>query len=59
MYLLADGYTQGNICKRLKLKLETYKFHRKNLYRQMNFYSKKDLVNWADKYLKLFYKQVV
>jgi DNA-binding NarL/FixJ family response regulator len=59
MYLLADGYTQGNICKRLNLKLETYKFHRKNLYRKMNFYSKEDLVIWADKYLKLFYKQVV
>jgi len=44
--LLTEGIKQSDICKILKLKMDCYKYHKKQLYDKMNFKTKTDLMLW-------------
>ncbi len=55
---LYRGYQQAQIAMSLGISINTYRQHRKQLYRKMEFSTKYDLHNWCDNYLNYFFKQV-
>ena len=57
--LLAEGFTQDVICRKLKIKLGTLKCHRNHIYSKMGFSSKTDLLIWCKKYQDCIYEQHV
>ena len=53
LWLRAKGFTKRQILSECKIKLNTYYFHRKNIYQKMNFKTTEDLIIWANKYSSL------
>ncbi|MBK6446690.1 MAG: helix-turn-helix transcriptional regulator [Bacteroidetes bacterium] len=45
------GYKQSHIAFIYGISLETFKRHRKNIYKKMQFHSRLDLYNWCEKFL--------
>jgi DNA-binding NarL/FixJ family response regulator len=56
LIFLFRGYKQASIAFALKISINTYRHHRKNLYRKMGFISKFHLNSWSEKYLYTFLK---